>query len=94
LDPPTSRSYSTNELIVGQLSCGFGVMRDKFDQFWGPLRLETYPEKAEISRDIEPHLTFPNVHRLERQGADLRSRIKKLEESNQSLTHRDKERML
>ena len=27
-------------------------------------------EKAEIFRKIEPHVTFLNVHQLERQGAD------------------------
>jgi integrase len=47
-------------------------------------------EKAEIFRKIEPYLTFLNVHQLERQGADIRSKIEELEELNQSFRERDK----
>jgi integrase len=47
-------------------------------------------EKAEIFRKIEPYLTFLNVHQLERQGADIQSKIEKLEELNQSFRDRDK----
>jgi integrase len=47
-------------------------------------------EKAEIFRKIEPYLTFLNVHQLERQGADIQSRVDELEELNQSLRERDK----
>lgn len=50
-------------------------------------------EKAsekEIFRKIEPYLTFLNVHQLERQGADLQTKIEELEELNQSLRQRDK----
>ena len=47
-------------------------------------------EKAEIFRKIEPYLTFLNVHQLERQGADIRSRVDELEELNESLRERDK----
>ena len=46
-------------------------------------------EKAEIFKKIEPYLTFLNVHQLERQGADIRSRVDELEELNQSLRERD-----
>jgi integrase len=46
-------------------------------------------EKAEIFRKIEPYLTFLNVHQLERQGADIESKIEELEELNQSLRDRD-----
>jgi integrase len=35
-------------------------------------------EKAEIFRKIEPYLTFLNVHQLERQGADIQSKIEEL----------------
>jgi hypothetical protein len=42
------------------------------------------PEKAEIFRKIEPYLTFLNLHQLERQGADIQSKIEELEELNQS----------
>ena len=38
-------------------------------------------EKAEIFRK---NLTFLNVHQLERQGADIQSKIEELEELNQS----------
>jgi integrase len=47
-------------------------------------------EKAEIFRKIEPYLTFLNVHELERQGADIQTKVEELEELNQSLRQRDK----
>jgi hypothetical protein len=47
-------------------------------------------EKAEIFRKIEPYLTFLNVHQLERQGADIQSKVDELEDLNQSLRSRDK----
>lgn len=47
-------------------------------------------EKAEIFKKIEPYLTFLNVHQLERQGADIQSKIEELEELNQSSRERDK----
>ncbi|MGH9953336.1 MAG: tyrosine-type recombinase/integrase, partial [Nitrososphaeraceae archaeon] len=47
-------------------------------------------EKAEIFRKIEPYLTFLNVNQLERQGADIQSKIEELEDLNQSFRERDK----
>jgi hypothetical protein len=47
-------------------------------------------EKAEIFHKIEPYLTFLNIHQLERQGADIQSKVEELEELNQSLRQRDK----
>lgn len=47
-------------------------------------------EKAEIFRKIEPYLTFLNVNQLERQGADIQSKIEELEELNQSFREKDK----
>jgi integrase len=47
-------------------------------------------EKAEIFRKIEPYLTFLNMHQLERQGADIQSKLEELEELNQSFRERDK----
>jgi len=47
-------------------------------------------EKIEIFRKIEPYLTFLNVYQLERQGADIQSKIDELEMLNQSLRERDK----
>jgi integrase len=47
-------------------------------------------EKAEIFRKIEPYLTFLNIPQLERQGADIQSKVGELEELNQSLRNRDK----
>lgn len=47
-------------------------------------------EKAEIFRKIEPYLTFLNVHQLERQGADIQSKIEELEELNQSFREEDR----
>jgi integrase len=47
-------------------------------------------EKAELFRKIEPYLTFLNVHQLERQGADIQSKVEELEQLNQSMRDRDK----
>ena len=47
-------------------------------------------EKAELFKKIEPYLTFLNVHQLERQGADIQSKVEELEELNQALRNRDK----
>ncbi|HEY7078867.1 MAG TPA: hypothetical protein VH500_04135, partial [Nitrososphaeraceae archaeon] len=47
-------------------------------------------EKAEIFRKIEPYLTFLNIHQLERQGADIQSKVEELEQLNQSMRDRDK----
>jgi integrase len=47
-------------------------------------------EKAEIFHKIEPYLTFLNVHQLERQGADIQSKVEELEQLNQSMRDRDK----
>ena len=47
-------------------------------------------EKAEIFHKVEPYLTFLNVDQLERQGADIQSKVEELEELNQSLRNRDK----
>ena len=41
-------------------------------------------------RKIEPYLTFLNVHQLERQGADIQSKVEELEQLNQSMRDRDK----
>jgi integrase len=47
-------------------------------------------EKAELFKKIEPYLTFLNVHQLERQGADIQTKVEELEELNQALRNRDK----
>ncbi len=47
-------------------------------------------EKAEIFRKVEPYLTFLNVHQLERQGADIQSKVQELEQLNESMRDRDK----
>jgi len=47
-------------------------------------------EKAEIFRKIEPYLTFLNVHQLERQGADIQTKVEELEQLNQAMRDRDK----
>ena len=51
---------------------------------------KTDKEKAEIFSKIEPYLTFLNIHQLERQGADIQSKVEELEELNQALRNRDK----
>jgi len=47
-------------------------------------------EKAEIFRKLEPYLTFLNIPELERQGADIQTKVEELEELNQALRNRDK----
>jgi len=47
-------------------------------------------EKAELFCKIEPYLTFLNVHQLERQGADIQTKVEELEQLNQSMRDRDK----
>jgi integrase len=47
-------------------------------------------EKAELFKKIEPYLAFLNVHQLERQGADIQSKVEELEDLNQALRNRDK----
>jgi integrase len=47
-------------------------------------------EKAELFKKIEPYLTFLNVHQLERQGADIQTKVEELEQLNQSMRDRDK----
>jgi predicted RNase H-like nuclease (RuvC/YqgF family) len=43
-----------------------------------------------LFRKIESYLTFLNIHQLERQGADIKTKVEELEELNQSLKNRDK----
>jgi len=40
-------------------------------------------EKAEIFCKIESYLTFLNIPQLERQGADIQTKVEELEELNQ-----------
>ena len=47
-------------------------------------------QRREIFRKVEPYLTFLNIPQLERQGADIQSKVEELEEINQSLRNRDK----
>ncbi len=47
-------------------------------------------EKAEIFKKIESYLTFLNIPQLERQGADLQTKIEELQEINQVLREKDK----
>ena len=47
-------------------------------------------EKAEIFLKIEPYLTFLNIHQLERQGADIQTKVEELEQLNESMRDRDK----
>ncbi|HET8856792.1 MAG TPA: hypothetical protein VFM28_04620, partial [Nitrososphaeraceae archaeon] len=49
-------------------------------------------EKAEIFKKIESYLTFLNVPQLERQGADLQTKIEELQDINQLLRYRQNEK--
>ncbi len=57
--------------------------------FWFYI-LDKDSEKAGIFRKIEPYLTFLNVHQLERQGADIQSKVEQLQQLNESMRDRDK----
>lgn len=48
--------------------------------------------KAEIFKKIEPYLTFLNVPQLERQGADLQTKIEELQDINQLLRNKQNEK--
>jgi integrase len=47
-------------------------------------------EKGDLFKKVEPYLTYLTVHSLERQGADIQSKIEELELINVSLRERDK----
>ncbi|MFL6382436.1 MAG: tyrosine-type recombinase/integrase [Nitrososphaeraceae archaeon] len=47
-------------------------------------------EKAEIFSKVEPYLTFLNIPELQRQVADIQTKVEELEDLNQSLRNRDK----
>jgi integrase len=49
-------------------------------------------EKADIFKKIEPYLTFLNVPQLERQGADLQTKIEELHDVNQLLRYKQNEK--
>jgi integrase len=49
-------------------------------------------EKEEIFKKIEPYLTFLNVPQLERQGADLQTKIEELQDINQLLRYKQNEK--
>ena len=47
-------------------------------------------KKQKYFKKIEPYLTFLNVPQLERQGADLETKIEELQDINQVLREKDK----
>ena len=47
-------------------------------------------DKAELFKKVEPYLTYLDIHQLERQGADIQSKISELELLNVSMTERDR----
>jgi len=49
-------------------------------------------EKTEIFKKIEPYLTFLNIPQLERKGADLETKIEKLQGINQLLRNKYNEK--
>ena len=49
-------------------------------------------ENAELFKKIEPYLTFLNVPQLERQGADLQTKIEELQDINQLLRYKQNEK--
>jgi hypothetical protein len=55
---------------------------------WVYVLAQKESEKAELFRKIEPYLKFLNIHQLERQGADIQSKVQELEDLNSSLRER------
>ena len=49
-------------------------------------------EKAEIFKKIEPYLTFLDTQKLERQGADLQTKIEELQDINHLLRNKQNDR--
>ena len=49
-------------------------------------------ENVEIFRKIEPYVTFLNIYELERQGADIQTKIEELEIVNKTLRARQNQR--
>ncbi len=47
-------------------------------------------QRMQIFRKIEAYLTFLNIPQLERQGADIQTKVEELEMINQSIRNRDK----
>ena len=47
-------------------------------------------EKGDLFKKVEPYLTYLNGHNLERQRADIQSKIEEIELINVSLRERDK----
>ena len=47
-------------------------------------------EKGDLFKKVEPYLTYLNGHSLERQSADIQSKIEEIELINVSLRERDK----
>jgi hypothetical protein len=54
------------------------------------LQLHSRVYTIRIFKKIKPYLTFLNVPQLERQGADLQTKIEELQLINQSLRENDK----
>jgi hypothetical protein len=59
------------------------------DAFWFYI-LAQKELKSNCLGKLNVILTFLNVHQLERQGADIQTKIKEVAELNQSLRQRDK----
>ena len=47
-------------------------------------------KKQRYFKKIEPYLTFLNIQQLNRQGADLETKIEELQDINQVLREKDK----
>jgi hypothetical protein len=54
------------------------------------IHLSEYWTRPKYFKKIEPYLTFLNVHQLQRQGADIQTKVDELEQLNQSMRDRDK----
>ena len=67
-----------SEFFIGHIGSTYWRKKDK--------------EKAEIFQKIEPYLTFLNVPQLNRQGADLETKIEELQDINQLLRNKQNER--
>ena len=55
-----------------------------------PIGEKKITKKAEIFQKIEPYLTFLNIQQLNRQGADLDTKVEELQDINQVLREKNK----
>ena len=80
------RKYSqffSEDLLTTVTDLGYIDYSEYFVQFQSYKLAQKGSENVEMFLKIEPYLTSLNVHQLEREGADLLTRVEELEQLNQ-----------